>query len=345
MRSFIHLIARHRVAAVLLFLLVFPLIMPYEALAINIMIFGLFAVGLNLLFGYTGMLSFGHAAFFGVGSYLTGIAMVHFNVHWILAIGVGVIGSLLVGAIVGFLAIRTRGIYFSMVTLALGQIVYYAFYKAERWTGGENGLRGITLEKINLGVIELDFLHPLTKYYILFIFVALALWFVSRLLNSPFGAVIEAIRENEKRTAACGFDVARSKLLVFVISAGICGLAGTLRALHLSIVPIDALHYIQSGQGIMMSLLGGMGTFFGPFVGAAVFLYLEDVVTTMTRHWMAVVGLIFMLFVLFFPKGIWGSLVGWALRYAGPDKALETAPGQNTTTITTNAADASGVAK
>jgi branched-chain amino acid transport system permease protein len=343
MRSFIHLIARHRVAAVLLFLLVFPLIMPYEALAINIMIFGLFAVGLNLLFGYTGMLSFGHAAFFGVGSYMTGIAMVHFQLNWILAIGVGVLGSLVVGAIVGFLAIRTRGIYFSMVTLALGQIVYYAFYKAERWTGGENGLRGITLEKIHLGGIELDFLHPLTKYYILFVFVALALWFVSRLLNSPFGAVIEAIRENEKRTAACGFDVARSKLLVFVISAGICGLAGTLRALHLSIVPIDSLHYIQSGQGIMMSLLGGMGSFFGPFVGAAVFLYLEDVVTTMTRHWMAVVGLIFMLFVLFFPKGIWGSIVGWALRYAGPDPKLEGTPGYRA--ANGPAADAAGAVK
>lgn len=336
MQNLISLIARNRVAAVLLFLLVFPLVMPYEALAINILIFGLYAVGLNLLFGYTGMLSFGHAAFFGVGSYATGIAMVHFGVHWVPAIVIGVIGSLIVGAVVGYLAIRTRGIYFSMVTLALGQIVYYAFYKAERWTGGENGLRGIKVEKIQLPGIELDFLHPLTKYYILFVFVALALWFVSRLLNSPFGAVIEAIRENEKRTAACGFDVARSKLLVFVISAGVCGLAGTLRALHLSIVPVDSLHYVQSGQGIMMCLLGGMGTFFGPFVGAAVFLYLEDVVTAMTKHWMAVVGVVFMLFVLFFPKGIWGSIVGWALRYAAPGERAAAAP---------LAADAAGAAK
>jgi branched-chain amino acid transport system permease protein len=121
--------------------------------------------------------------------------------------------------------------------------------------------------------------------------------------------VIEAIRENEKRAAACGYDVARSKLLVFVLSAAICGLAGSLRALHLSVVPIDSLHYLQSGQAVMMCLLGGMGTFFGPFVGAAVFLYLEDVVTTLTRHWMAVVGTIFMVFILFFPRGIWGSLI------------------------------------
>jgi branched-chain amino acid transport system permease protein len=117
------------------------------------------------------------------------------------------------------------------------------------------------------------------------------------------------VRENEQRAAACGFDVARTKLLVFVISAAICGLAGGLRALHLSVVPIDSLHYLQSGQAVMMCLLGGMGTFFGPFVGAAVFLTLEDVVTTLTRHWMGVVGAVFMFFVLFFPAGIWGTLV------------------------------------
>jgi branched-chain amino acid transport system permease protein len=201
-----------------------------------------------------------------------------------------------------------------MVTLALGQIVYYIFYKAERWTGGENGLRGITVAPFDLFGFKVDFLNPMTKYYIIFIFVAAALWFISRVLNSPFGAVIEAVRENEKRTAACGFDVARTRLLVFVLSAAICGLAGTLRALHLSIVPIDSLHYLQSGHGVMMCLLGGMGTFFGPFIGAALFLYLEDVVTTMTKHWMAVVGVIFIIFVLFFPRGVWGSLMAWLQR-------------------------------
>nr|WP_314623478.1 branched-chain amino acid ABC transporter permease [uncultured Noviherbaspirillum sp.] len=308
------LVVRHRVAAVLLFLLVFPLLMPYEALAVNILIFGLYAVGYNLLFGYTGMLSFGHAAFFGVGSYITGIAIVHFGLNWLVAIFAGVAASALVGLIIGYLAIRTRGIYFAMVTLALGQIVYYVFYKAERWTGGENGLRGITVAPFEVFGVTIDFLNPMTKYYLIFLFVAAALWFISRVLNSPFGAVIEAVRENEKRTAACGFDVARTRLLVFVLSATICGLAGTLRALHLSIVPIDSLHYLQSGHGVMMCLLGGMGTFFGPFVGAALFLYLEDVVTTMTKHWMAVVGVIFIIFVLFFPRGVWGSLMRWLQR-------------------------------
>jgi len=315
-------VVRHRVAAVLAFLLLFPLVMPYEALAINILIFGLYAVGFNLLFGYTGMLSFGHAAFLGVGSYLCGIAIVSGGWPWWAAVFAGVAASALVGLVMGFLAIRTRGIYFSMVTLALAQIVYYGFYKAERWTGGENGLRGIRVETIDLLGWKLDFLNPITKYYVILVFVAAALWFVSRVLNSPFGAVIEAIRENEKRAAACGFDVARAKLLVFVLSAAVCGLAGALRALHLSIVPIDSLHYLQSGQAVMMCLLGGMGTFFGPFVGAGVFLYLEDVATAFTTHWMAAVGVIFMVFVLFFPQGVWGSILFWLNRRAVP-RALQ----------------------
>jgi branched-chain amino acid transport system permease protein len=309
MKSFFQFIARHRVLASSLFLMVFPFIMPYEALAINILIFGLFAMGFNLLFGYMGLLSFGHAAFLGIGSYFTGIGIVHYSMPWGGAILVGVIGAAIGGLLMGFLAIRTRGIYFSMVTLALGQIVFYCFYKAESLTGGENGLRGVRVDNFNILGITVDFLNPLVKYYIILFFVVIAMWLISRILSSPLGAVMEAIRENEKRAAACGFDVARTKLLVFVLSAAICGLAGSLRALHLSIVPIDSLHYLQSGQAVMMSILGGMGTFFGPFIGAAVMLYLEDVVTTFTKHWMAIIGLVFMFFVLFFPKGIWGTIL------------------------------------
>jgi branched-chain amino acid transport system permease protein len=309
MKPLVQAIQQHRVAAVIAFLLVFPLLMPYQALAINILIFGLFAVGFNLLFGYTGLLSFGHAAFLGVGSYGTGIAMVSAGLPWGLAALIGVVFAAVVGLLMGYLAIRTKGIYFSMVTLALAQIVYYAFYKTERWTGGENGLRGIQVPAMDLLGFKLDFINPTTKYYVILVFVAAALWCVSRILASPFGAVIEAVRENEARASACGYDVARTKLLVFVLSAAVCGLAGALRALHLSVVPIDSLHYLLSGQAVMMCLLGGMGTFFGPFVGAGVFLTLEDVVTTLTRHWMAVVGAVFMVFVLFFPAGIWGSLM------------------------------------
>jgi len=307
-------VSRHRVAAVIVFLVVLPWCVPSQALAVNILIFGLYAVGFNLVFGYTGLLSFGHAAFLGSGSYATGIAMVHYGWPWWLAIPAGIGFAALAGLLVGYLAIRSRGIYFAMVTLALGQCVYFIFYQAESLTGGENGLRGVNLETIDLLGWKLNFQDPTTKYYVMLIFVAAALWFVSRLLASPFGAILESVRENERRAAACGYDVAKTKLLAFVISAAICGLAGALRALHLSIVPIDSLHYLTSGQVVMMSLLGGMGTFFGPFVGAATILLVEDVATLLTKSWQLVVGVIFIIFVLFFPRGIWGSFLHWLGR-------------------------------
>jgi branched-chain amino acid transport system permease protein len=305
---------RHRAALAIAVLLIFPWLMPYEALAVNILVLGLYAVGFNLLFGYTGLLSFGHAAFLGSGAYGCGIALVHFGVPWFGAILIGVLLSVFFAAIMGFLAIRTRGIYFAMVTLALSQCVYYLFYQAVNLTGGENGLRGINLSEIGILGFSVNFLNPTTKYYVILAFVAFALWLFSRLLASPFGAVLEAIRENESRARACGYDVARVKFIAFVISGAFCGLAGALKALHLSIVPIETLHYLTSGQVVMMALLGGMNTFFGPFVGAAAFLLLEDVLTTMTSHWQLVLGAVFVIFVLFFPKGIWGSLLGWAVR-------------------------------
>ena len=307
-------VARHRVAAVALLLVVLPFLLPYEALAVNVLVFGLYAVGFNLLFGYTGLLSFGHAAFLGAGSYGAGIVIVHYGFPWWAAILTGVALSALIGVAIGWLAIRTRGIYFSMVTLALAQCVYYAFYKAERLTGGENGLRGIKVQAIDLLGLRIDLLDPTHKYYFVLAFVVLALWIVSRVLASPFGAVMEAVRENDKRATACGYDVASTKLLAFVVSAAICGLAGTLRALHLSIVPIEVLHYLTSGHVVMMSLLGGMGTFFGPFVGAFTLLIIEEMATNVTRYWQFLVGVIFVVFVLFFPRGIWGSLLHWIRR-------------------------------
>ncbi len=307
-------LARHRALAAFGFLLVFPWLVPYEALAVNILIYGLFALGFNLLFGYTGLLSFGHAAFFGLGAYGAGIGLVHFGLPWWLAIPVGIAAAGLGAAVIGALAIRTRGIYFAMVTLALSQCVYYLVFQADRWSGGENGLRGIKVHAIEPFGLYFNLLDPTVKYYVMLAFVAAALWTFSRLLGSPFGAVLEAIRENETRARACGYDVALTKWVAFVLSGLYCGLAGALQAIHLSIVPIDTLHYHTSGLVVMMSLLGGMGTFFGPFVGAAIFLLTEDVVSLITTHWQLVAGAMFMVFVLFFPRGVWGSALHWLKR-------------------------------
>jgi branched-chain amino acid transport system permease protein len=311
LRGAIDAIARHRVAATVAFLVVFPWLVPYHALAVNILIWGLFALGFNLLYGYAGLLSFGHAAFLGAGSYGCGIAVVHLGLPWYLAVPFGIASATLVALVIGFLAIRTRGIYFAMVTLALSQCVYYVFYKWESVTGGENGLRGINIAQINLFGFELDFLDPVNKYYAMLAVVVLALWVFSRILASPFGAVLETIRENEKRAAACGYNVAQTKLVAFVLSGAFCGLAGALRALHLSTVPIEVLQIQTSGDVVVMALLGGFGTFFGPFVGAAVFQLFEDVLTLWTTHWQLYLGATFIVFVLFFPRGIWGSVLHW----------------------------------
>lgn len=300
---------RHRASLASLFVLIFPLVMPFTALAANILIYGLYALGFNLLFGFLGLLSFGHAALFGTGAYLCGIAIVHFQLPWYAAIVVGTLSGAVMAAAIGVLAIRTRGIYFAMVTMALSQCVYYLFYQAVDWTGGENGLRGINVHTIDIFGMKFDFINPLTRYYVIAAFVILALFALSRILASPFGAVIEAVRENEARARASGYNVTLTRLITFILSGAFCGLAGALAALHLSIVPIEMLHYETSGMAVMMSLLGGMGTFFGPFVGAAVFLLLENLVSLYTIHWQLIVGAVFVVCVLFFPAGIWGTIL------------------------------------
>ncbi|MDB5504067.1 MAG: branched-chain amino acid transporter permease [Tardiphaga sp.] len=312
--QFRSLVTRYRVPLSILALCLLPWLLPSKALAVNVLIYGVIAVGYNLLFGYTGLLSFGHAAFVGAGAYITGIAIGQFGVPWYLAVLLGVVGGALLAFIMGALSTRTRGIYFSMVTLALAQLVYYVALQASAWTGGENGLRGFTVSKIELLGFEINFLDPVNKYYVLMMFAALALWIVSRILNSPFGAAIEAIRENERRARTCGYDVERTKLLAFTLSGTICALGGTMSALHLAFVPLDSLHYLSSGMIVMMTLLGGASSFFGPFIGALVFLVMEDVFSLWTSHWQIIVGSVFVLFVLFLPKGIWGTFLTKVMR-------------------------------
>ncbi|MGH1574200.1 branched-chain amino acid ABC transporter permease [Methylobacterium sp. P31] len=288
-------------------LLALPFLLPSQALAVNVLIYGLYAVGYNLLYGYTGLLSFGHAAFFGTGAYVTGIAIGTSGLHPLAAMGLAVCASGGLALVIGAVSIRSRGIYFAMVTLALAQLVYYTALQASSWTGGENGLRGFTVARIGLGPLSLDILNPLTKYLVVLAFVGLALAMISRILASPFGAVIEAIRENETRARACGFDVERTKLLAFVLSGLFCGLAGSLSAIHLSIVPLDSLAYSTSGMAVVMTLVGGAGTFFGPFVGAFAVLLLEDALSLWTPHWQLALGTVFILFVLFLPRGLLGT--------------------------------------
>jgi branched-chain amino acid transport system permease protein len=303
---------------------VFPFLIPYEGLAAQVLTYGLFALGFNIIYGYTGLLSFGHAAFWGLGAYGTGITLAKLGVQslWIgLAAGMG--AALVAGVVVGYLCLRRRGIYFAMLTLAFGQMIFFGAFHMSQWTGGDDGLRGIPRLPLELPGIAVALDTPLRLYYFIMAVVALMLLGLKRIMDSPFGAVVQAIRENPSRAEACGYDVRRVKLLAFTFSAFFAGVAGALEAIRLNFVPIDALYWTTSAQVVIMTLIGGAGTFFGPFVGAAAFLLLQDWLSLVMESWSLVIGLVFIAFVLFLPKGIWGTLLGWLRRRQGAEATLK----------------------
>jgi branched-chain amino acid transport system permease protein len=294
----------------ILVLAVLPFILPYEAIATQILIFGLFAMGYNILLGYTGLLSFGHAAFFGLGTYGAGLSLVYLKVGLFTGILIGVSAAVLGAMGVGLLCLKRKGIYFAMLTLAFGQLFYFlALVVFDDYTGGDTGLRGVPVPPISVGGYEFSVIKsPLSFYYFAFIFCALSILIMHRILHSPFGAVLQSIRENEKRSQSCGYNTNRVKWVAFLFSAFFSGLAGSLHAVYYQLAALNTLYWTNSGAAVMMTILGGMGTFIGPFVGAGVFLHIEDVISVYTTSWQLFVGAIFMLFVLFFPLGIWGTL-------------------------------------
>jgi branched-chain amino acid transport system permease protein len=303
-------IAGHSAVSIIVFFAILPFIVPYKGLATQVLVYGLFALGFNLLYGYTGMLSFGHAAYFGLGAYGAGITLAKLGWHsvWV-ALLIGVAAAGLGGLVVGFFSLRRRGIYFAMLTLAFAQLFYFIAFHLSDLTGGDDGLRGIP--KLSLGLFgwQVPLGNPLNFHYFALFWVGLAVLALRRVLDSPFGTVIAAIRENSDRAQACGYDIVRIKLVAFVFSALLTGLAGALDALRITVVPVEALYWSTSGQAVIMTLLGGAGTFFGPFVGAGTYLVLQDRLSLIMESWPLVIGLLFMAFVLFLPKGIWGTLL------------------------------------
>ena len=309
LKYFLQWLAKNPILMILIVLVVFPFVSPYKALATQIIIFGLLALGYNILYGYTGLLSFGHAAYFGLGAYATGIILVRTGCSIWASIGFGLVVSAFGAAIIGFFCLRRRGIYFALLTLAFAQMLFYLAYTWESLTGGEPGLRNIPRPPLEIpGLFSIDIYTPARFYFFALALVLVALIILNRILESPFGKVLQAIRENEKRAIACGYNTDRIKWISFVLSGLFSGLAGALHTLYISFVGIEQLYWATSGMIVMMTLLGGPGTFFGPFVGAGVFLYLEDIISAFTRYWMIFLGPIFVLCVLFFPLGIWGTI-------------------------------------
>jgi len=303
--------ARLAWGAVFALLLVAPFIGVYPVFLMTALCFAIFACAFNLLLGYTGLLSFGHAAFMGSAAYATGWLVR--SAGWSPELGL-LAGTLIAGAmglVVGLIAIRRQGIYFAMVTLAMAQMIYFVCLQAP-FTGGEDGLQGVPRGSL-FGLIPLA--SDLTLYYVvLAIFVGVFLAII-RIVHSPYGQVLKAIRENEPRAISLGYDVDRYKLLAFVLSTAIAGLAGALKTLVLGFATLSDVHWSLSGEVVLMTLLGGMGTFAGPVVGAVTIIGLQNFLADRVGSWVTVIiGAIFVVCVLAFRKGIVGELLAWQQR-------------------------------
>jgi branched-chain amino acid transport system permease protein len=297
--------------ALLALVLVAPWIGLYPVFVMKLLCFALFACAFNLLLGFTGLLSFGHAAFFGGASYVTGWFIKAQGWSPELGIIAGVIVAAALGLLFGLIAIRRQGIYFAMITLAMAQMVFFLCLQMP-FTGGEDGLQGVPRGNL-FGLLSLD--SDITMYYVVAaIFVACFLG-ISRIVTSPFGQVLKMIRENEPRAVSLGYEVDRYKLLAFVLSAALAGLAGSLKTLVMGFATLSDVHWQMSGEVILMSLLGGVGTFFGPVFGAGIVVALQDMLADKVGAWVTVIiGAIFVVCVLAFRKGVVGELRAWLDR-------------------------------
>jgi branched-chain amino acid transport system permease protein len=289
-------------AGLLLFFL--PFITPYKALASQMLVFAIFAIGYDIAFGYTGLLSFGHAAFFGLGAYGTGLTLLHLSIPAPLAILIGILISLVVAFPIGYLSIRRRGIYFAMVTLAFAQMIYFIAFKWRALTGGDDGLHGVP--RPPLGPIDLR--SEVVLYYFILFFFLLSVSLGIRIIKSPFGKTLECLRENEDRARSIGYNPMRYKLISFVISASFGGLAGGLYALLQNFVPLFTLGLDLSGDIVLMTLIGGMGTLYGPVMGAMGLVLLKDLLTSHINIWPLFLGLLFVVSIMTFRKGVFKEL-------------------------------------
>lgn len=310
-------------------LLVLALLAPfglYPVFLMKMLCFALFACAFNLLIGYTGLLSFGHAAFFGAAGYVAGQALKQWGLPTELGLVLGTLTGALVGLVIGLLAIRRQGIYFTMITLALAQMLYFVALQAP-FTGGEDGLQGIPRGHL-LGLLDLS--SDITLYYVVLAIFVAALALIVRIIHSPFGQVLKAIKENEPRAISLGYDIDRYKLLAFVLSAALTGLAGSTKALVLGFETLTDVHWSMSGLVVLMTLVGGLGTIVGPIVGAVIIVMLEnklgdignwlasvthiDWFTTLGDSVTIVTGFIFIVCVLAFRRGIVGEIIHFAKR-------------------------------
>jgi branched-chain amino acid transport system permease protein len=291
---------------VLAALIVFPfLVSNYpRALASEIFIFAIFAMSLDLVLGYTGLMSFGHAAFFGLGAYAVAILQTHLGLSGWIGLGAGVIVAAIGAAAIGFFCVRTAGVTFLMLTLAFSQLVFSIALKWRDLTAGSDGMAVLTQPSF----LGLDLSNSLTMYFMALTFFLLVYWGLRRLIDASLGHVFVGIHENETRMLALGYPTAAYKLLAFTIAGAIAGLAGGLYAIFNSFISPEAMYWTASGDILIMVMLGGAGTLIGPVLGSGLFLLMKNVVSSYSDHWMLIIGVVFITCVMFFPGGIWGTL-------------------------------------
>ncbi len=291
-----------------------PALMPflggYTYLGTEIMIWAIFALGYNLLLGYTGLPAFGHGAFFGMASYYLAISQRDWTSGLWIPLLVGIVGTTICGAVVALFVARKRGIYFSLLTIAFGVMFWFLVFVFEPWTGGEDGVTGISRMSVGLpGLFEIPLRDNLAFYYFVYAFFVVATILLWRIVNSPFGQVIQAIKQSETRARALGYNTVRYKWAVFTVSCAFAGLAGGLYVLARFGAFHEPMSLHQSGNVVLMCLIGGgFASFYGPVLGVAVFLMLRDLFSTLTDHWMLLYGLLFMGIILFMPEGILGLI-------------------------------------
>jgi branched-chain amino acid transport system permease protein len=286
-----------------------PLVGGYTALGTRVVVLALGAMALNFLLGFTGVLSFGHAAYFGLGAYGVGMTIKYLVPSTPLGILVGVGVGTLAAAVIGVLIVKLRGVYFAMVTIAFGQVFYFICFRWNAVTGGDDGLTGWHRQALELGFASVNLLDNDVAFYYLVVFCfAIATAAMALLLRSPFGRTLLAIRENERRARFLGIPVEQHIWLSFVISCLFMSLAGALYALLNNFADPRTLRWDQSGDFVIMAVLGGMRAFWGPLIGATIFIVLQDYVSSQTENWMSFIGLFYVLCVLFFPRGVLGIL-------------------------------------
>jgi branched-chain amino acid transport system permease protein len=299
---------KDRFTIIVIILLILPFVFPFTELATEILIFALLAVAFNLMLGYAGLLSFCHASLFASGAYTMGILLVRFDINIFLGMLAAAVIGAVIALIIGWVAIRRHGIYFAMLTLAFNEVIYFTIFELKDLTGGDDGLRGIFRPDVGIGPLSFSIQEPMTFYFFVLVIVVLSILIIRRITDSPFGSVFLAIRENENRAESVGYKARDYKIVVFVVSGFFSGIAGALFCMQIKYVALSYCHWSLSGEVIMMSLVGGIGSLYGPIVGAGLVTVMQDFFSTIWDRWLLILGAVFVIFVMFFQGGVWGGI-------------------------------------